>query len=133
MAMARVTTKKLGVVSFLVDVGTIGDWNIQGLSNGSLSTQNGILLTKSTRYPLFIDSQGQAQSWIRQKEMPNLPTWNRQSLVELLTDPKSKKDKVELCMGNGKSFIITGLEDDIDPMLDLVLEKQITGKGSNYK
>lgn len=121
-------TRKLDVVSFLVDVGTIGDWNIQGLPTDPLSTQNGILVTKSTRYPLLIDPQGQALSWIQSKESSNLASWNGQTLVEL-TDPKLK-DKLEFCMGNGKSLIIIGVEEEIDPMLDPVLEKQIIRKGS---
>jgi dynein heavy chain len=121
-------TQKLDVVSFLVDVGTIGDWNMQGLPTDPLSTQNGILVTKSTRYPLLIDPQGQALSWIRNREADDLPLWNGQSLVEL-SDPKLK-EKLEFCMGNGRSLIIVGVEDEIDPMLDPVLEKQIIRKGS---
>eukprot|EP00957_Ditylum_brightwellii_P064351 4883462-Ditylum_brightwellii.AAC.1 len=33
-------------------------------------------------------------------------------------------------MSDGKSLVIVGVEDDIDPMLDPVLEKQIIRKGS---
>lgn len=121
-------TKNLDIVSFLVDVGTIGDWNIQGLPTDPLSTQNGILVTKSTRYPLLIDPQGQALNWIKQREIHNLPSWSGQSLVEL-SDPKLK-DKLEFCMGHGKSLIIVGVEDDLDPLLDPVLEKMIIQKGS---
>lgn len=121
-------TKNLDVVTFLVDIGTVGDWNIQGLPTDSLSTQNGILVTKSTRYPLLIDPQGQALRWIESKELNNLPSWNGHSVVEL-SDPKLK-DKLEYCMGNGKTLIVVGVEDEIDPMLDPVLEKQIICKGS---
>lgn len=120
-------TTKLDVVSFLADVGTIGDWNMQGLPTDTLSTQNGILVTKSSRFPLLIDPQGQALSWIRSKESSKLPSWNGQSLVNI-ADPKLK-DKLEFCMGNGKSLLITGVEEEIDPMLDPVLEKQISRKG----
>ncbi len=120
-------TTKLDVVSFLVDVGTIGDWNMQGLPTDPLSTQNGILVTKSSRFPLLIDPQGQALSWIQSKEAANLPSWNGQNLVNI-SDPKLK-DKLEFCMGNGKSLLITGIEDEIDPMLDPVMVKQISRKG----
>jgi dynein heavy chain len=120
-------TTKLDVVSFLVDVGTIGDWNMQGLPTDPLSTQNGILVTKSTRFPLLIDPQGQALSWIKSKEAQNLPSWNGQQLVSLADN--KLKDKLEFCMGNGKSLLIVGVEDEIDPMLDPVMEKQITRKG----
>lgn len=121
-------TRNLDIVSFLVDVGTVGDWNIQGLPTDPLSTQNGILVTKSARYPLLIDPQGQALNWIRQREIDNLPSWAGQKLVEL-SDPKLK-DKLEFCMGHGKSLIIIGVEDELDPLLDPVLEKMIIQKGS---
>ena len=110
----------------MVDIGTIGDWNIQGLPTDSLSTQNGILVTKSTRFPLLIDPQGQALSWIRNREANRVPSWNGQHLI--LSDPKLK-DKLELCMSDGKSLIVIGVEDEIDPMLDPVLGKQIITKG----
>lgn len=121
-------TRNLDVISFLVDVGTIGDWNMQGLPTDPLSTQNGILVTKSTRFPLLVDPQGQALSWILNKERENLPTWNGQNVVHL-SDPKLK-DKLEFCMGDGKSLVVVGVEDEIDPMLDPVLEKEIIRKGS---
>eukprot|EP00985_Skeletonema_marinoi_P019833 scaffold11509_cov105-Skeletonema_marinoi.AAC.1 len=121
-------TQNLDVISFLADVGTIGDWNMDGLPTDPLSIQNGILVTSSTRFPLLVDPQGQALNWIRNKETSNLPSWNGQHVVEL-SDSKLK-DKLEFCMGDGKSLIIVGVEDEIDPMLDPVLEKQFIKKGS---
>ena len=61
-------TPHLDVTDFLVDVGTIGDWNMQGLPTDPLSIQNGIIVTRSSRYPMLIDPQGQALAWIRDKE-----------------------------------------------------------------
>jgi dynein heavy chain len=121
-------TRNLDVIAFLADAGTIGDWNMDGLPTDPLSTQNGILVTSSTRFPLLIDPQGQALSWIKNKEFSNLPTWNGQNVVEL-SDPKLK-DKLEFCLGEGKSLIIVGVEDEIDPMFDPVLTKEIVKKGS---
>jgi dynein heavy chain len=117
-------TKDLDVISFMVDVGTIGDWNMQGLPNDPLSIQNGILVTRSSRFPLMIDPQGQALGWIRNKEASNVPAYGQ----ALLTDPKLK-DKLEACMGDGLALIITGVEEEIDPMFDPVLEKQLIVKG----
>ncbi|KAL3815567.1 hypothetical protein ACHAXA_000299 [Cyclostephanos tholiformis] len=121
-------TRNLDVATFLADTGTISDWNMDGLPTDQLSTQNGILVTSSTRFPLLIDPQGQALSWIKNKERTNLPVWNGQNVVEL-SDPKLK-DKLEFCMGEGKSLIVVGVEDEIDPMLDPVLAKEIIKKGS---
>ena len=96
-------SRSLDLSSFLADVGTIGDWNMDGLPTDPLSTQNGILVTSSSRFPLLIDPQGQALSWIQNKEKSNLPTFNGQNIVDV-SDPKLK-DKLEFCMGDGKSLI----------------------------
>jgi len=117
-------TRDLDVITFNVDIGTIGDWNMQGLPADLLSSQNGILVTRSSRFPLMIDPQGQALNWIKNKETANLPSWG----VTLITDPKLK-EKLEMCMGDGMSMLIVGVEEEIDPMMDPVLEKQLITKG----
>jgi len=58
----------LKLTQFLVDEQTVGDWNMEGLPTDDLSIQNGIMVTRSSRYPLMIDPQGQAISWIRNRE-----------------------------------------------------------------
>ena len=52
--------------------------------------------------------------------------------MAVLNDPKLK-DKLEACMGDGKAMIVIGVEEEIDPMLDPVLEKQIITKGRSRK
>jgi dynein heavy chain len=47
-------SKNLDVVSFLVDIGTVGDWNIQGLPTDPLSTQNSKWHSGHRKYPISI-------------------------------------------------------------------------------
>jgi dynein heavy chain len=51
-------SENLQLTQFLVDQATIGEWNLEGLPTDDLSIQNGIMVTRSSRYPLMIDPQG---------------------------------------------------------------------------
>ena len=60
-------TENLDVTRFLVDDNEIGEWNLQGLPTDELSIQNGIMVTRATRYPVMLDPQGQGLSWIKSR------------------------------------------------------------------
>ena len=64
-------TANLSVTEFMVDEGTIGDWSREGLPRDELSIQNGIMVTRSSKWPLLIDPQGQGLGWIKRREEPN--------------------------------------------------------------
>jgi len=54
----------IDIINFLVSNDKIGDWLIMGLPNDELSKQNGIIIEKSKRFPLIIDPQNQARTWL---------------------------------------------------------------------
>lgn len=47
------------------DAVKIRSWQIAGLPRDNLSTENGVIVQFSQRWPLFIDPQGQANKWIK--------------------------------------------------------------------
>ena len=52
-------------------------------------------------------------------------------IITTITD-KYFKDNLKLCLENGLSMLIEGIENELDPVLDPVLEKSLIRKGSNY-
>ena len=113
------------LTAFLVDDATVGEWNLQGLPKDDLSIQNGIMVTNSTRYPLLIDPQGQGQNWITKKYAETMDKYR--SLANL-NNPKFKDFFLKYCLEEGKTLVIEGIESEVDPILDPILEKQIVWK-----
>ena len=44
---------------------TIRDWTIDGLPSDNFSVENAIITFNTSRWPLYIDPQGQANKWIK--------------------------------------------------------------------
>ena len=53
---------------FMAKPTQVRDWNIQGLPSDAFSTENGVIVTSSNRWPLMVDPQGQAIKWIKNME-----------------------------------------------------------------
>ncbi|KAF4667711.1 Dynein heavy chain 10, axonemal [Perkinsus chesapeaki] len=93
-------------------------WSSQGLPSDELSVQNGILTTRTNRFPLCVDPQMQAIRWLKKKEEKS----NGGLTVKTFNDEYIKY--LELAIQYGKPFLFENLDEEIDPMIDPVLEKR---------
>jgi len=104
--------------TFLTNEVEVAKWASDGLPSDELSVQNGILTTFASRWPLCIDPQTQAVSWIKAKE-------SRKPFEILTFNMGDYVKKLELAIKFGKSVLFEAIDEEIDPMIDPVLEKNI--------
>lgn len=95
-------------------------WNSEGLPPDELSVQNGILTMKASRFPLCIDPQQQALNWIKKREK------KKNLKILSFTDADFLK-QVELAIKYGFPVLLQDV-DEIDPILDNVLSRNIQSK-----
>nr|XP_019946415.1 PREDICTED: dynein heavy chain 3, axonemal [Paralichthys olivaceus] len=92
-------------------------WQIAGLPVDSFSTDNGIIVFNSRRWPLIIDPQGQANKWIKNMEKTNNLT------VIKLSDENYVK-VLESCIQTGTPVLLENVGEELDPVLEPLLLKQ---------
>uniref|UniRef100_A0A4W5QNL0 Uncharacterized protein n=1 Tax=Hucho hucho TaxID=62062 RepID=A0A4W5QNL0_9TELE len=92
-------------------------WNAEGLPRDTVSTENGILVTRGRRWPLMIDPQDQANRWIRSKE-----TKNGLKVIKL-TDSGFLRT-LENAIRMGMPVLLEELKETVDPALEPILLKQ---------
>lgn len=117
---------KINVVENLCDMITVSEWNVQGLPKDELSTQNGVVVVKASRYPLIIDPQCQAKVWIANME-------REAGLVITTLGDRFFRNHVEDCISMGKPLLIEDVGEELDTCLDNILEKNFIRLGKTLK
>ena len=118
-------TTNLDLTAFLVDIGTIGDWNMEGLPTDPCRSRTASSSRARAAFPAG-DPQGQALNWVTRHERDRLPPFGTTTL-----NASKLRDQLEFCMMEGLALIISGVEHELDPMLTPVLEKQIITKAKS--
>ena len=91
-------------------------WNIQGLPSDDFSIANAIIMTNSSRWPLMIDPQGQANKWIRNMEAASNPI-----MLKASDSGTTVQRSLESCVQFGRPLVIENVGETMDPLLEPIL------------
>ncbi|CCI46649.1 unnamed protein product [Albugo candida] len=105
----------------LSDPVQIRTWTIAKLPNDAFSIDNAILIQQSSRWPLLMDPQNQANTWIRNMNSSNLKVVrpNQNGFLRAL----------EHALMIGAAVLLENVPIPLDPVLDPILRKQTSRKG----
>ncbi|OQR83181.1 sporangia induced dynein heavy chain [Achlya hypogyna] len=111
-----------GIVGTLQDPVKLRTWQIAGLPTDTVSTQNGIIISRARRWPLLIDPQGQANRFVK-----NLG--KEKTLCENGMDVVKQSDKnflraLENGIRFGKWVVLENVTEELDAALEPVLLQQ---------
>lgn len=114
--------KDFSLEGLLTTDAIVQGWVSKGLPADEHSIQNGILTTKGSRFPLCIDPQSQAVNWIKK-------TYGNKNLtVKKITDADFMKH-LELAIQFGNPFLFENIDEDLDPLLEPILERNVVKQG----
>ena len=101
----------------------VRDWNIQGLPADAFSTENGVLVTRGTRWPLMIDPQEQANKWVRNMEKANG--------LKLITLKQSDYLRtLENAIQFGQPVLMQEVLQELDPSLEPIMSRAVVKVGN---
>ncbi|XP_059609452.1 dynein axonemal heavy chain 7 [Phlebotomus argentipes] len=109
----------------LEDPVQIRQWTISGLPNESHPIENAIIIKYSKRWPLLIDPQFLANSWIK-----NLEKENRLCVIRFNQPDYNRV--LENSIQFGLPVLIENVGEELDPMLEPILKKQFFKQGGVY-
>ncbi|RHY30280.1 hypothetical protein DYB32_004445, partial [Aphanomyces invadans] len=101
------------------------EWQLHGLPTDSVSGENAIMLFRGDRWPLLIDPQQQASTWIKRMEQPF-------GLDVVKLHDKQLLRTVETCVRDGHPLLLEDVQEVLDPALDTLLLKSLVKQGGKF-
>ena len=117
---------KFSLPKTLGDPVKIRTWQLAGLPSDNFSVENGIVTSKARRWPLFIDPQGQANKWIRNLE-------DKKTLKIMKFSQGNYLKILENCIRMGHPVLMENVQEELDPAIEPLLQKQIIGRGGSLQ
>ena len=109
--------------TFLANNEDVRDWNIQGLPADAFSTENGVLVTRGTRWPLMIDPQEQANKWVK-----NMERENGLKLISLKQSDYLRT--LENAIQFGQPVLLQEVMEELDPSLEPIMSRAVVKVGN---
>lgn len=109
--------------TFLANPEDVRDWNIQGLPADAFSTENGVTVTRGSRWPLMIDPQEQANRWIRNMEKEN-------GLKVVTLKQSDYLRTLENAIAFGQPVLLQEVEEELDPSLEPIMSRAVVKVGN---
>ncbi|GIQ86877.1 dynein heavy chain 1, axonemal, partial [Kipferlia bialata] len=102
----------------------VRSWILNGLPSDNHSIENAVFLKNSSRWPLIIDPQGQANKWVKHTEREN-------NLDVIKLSDKDFLRTLENDIRFGKPVLLENVGTELDPALESVLLKQTFKQGGS--
>uniref|UniRef100_A0A182IVR3 Dynein beta chain, ciliary n=4 Tax=Anopheles atroparvus TaxID=41427 RepID=A0A182IVR3_ANOAO len=118
-------TDSLDPLRLLTDDTQIATWQNEGLPSDRMSIENATILSNSDRWPLMIDPQLQGIKWIKQKYGDTL------KVIRL--GSKGYLEVLEKALAKGSTVLIENISENVDPVLDSLLGRNLIKKGRAIK
>ncbi|KAH9495143.1 Dynein heavy chain 7, axonemal, partial [Bulinus truncatus] len=115
-------SEDFSLTNTLGDPVKIRSWNIAGLPTDSFSIENGIIISNANRWPLMIDPQSQANKWIKNMEKHN-------NLHVIKFTDRDFVRNLENCIQFGTPVLLENVQEELDPLLEPLLLKQVFKQG----
>ena len=101
-------------------------WAIFGLPADTVSVDNGIMVDRGMRWPLMIDPQSQANTWIKKME-------EKQNLTVMRMGENNFLRTVESCIRLGTPILIEEVGETLEPSLEPLLAKATFKVGTQLR